>query len=362
MYTMNNLILKKIKIIIKKYNNYKKIFYKNNYYLSNNKNKILNKYNLLKKINDLFILWKNNEQNLKIAKILLLENNNINDNFNKEFNIYKNNKIKYEKLIYENLLPKDNNDNYNCFLEIHAASGGNEASLFANDLFKMYCKYCENNNFKIKIVNISQNEIKGYKEIIFLIKGKNCYKRFKFESGGHRVQRIPITETQGRLHTSTCTIAVIPKLPTTKLPKIENKDLKIDTYKSSGAGGQHVNTTESAIRITHLPTGIVVECQDERSQHKNKNKAMLILKNRIYDLQNKLNHQKFNDKKKILLGSGDRSNRIRTYNFPQGRITDHRINLNLYNLEEILNGNLKKLFDKLEIEYNKQLLDNINYK
>lgn len=249
------------------------------------------------------------------------------------------------------LLPKDENDERNCFLEVRAGTGGDEAALFARDLTRMYSRYAENKGFFVEIMSASEGEHGGYKEIILLISGSGVYGQLKFESGGHRVQRVPETESQGRVHTSACTVAVLPAIPAAELPEINPTDLRIDTYRSSGAGGQHVNTTDSAIRITHLPTGIVVECQDERSQHKNKAKALSVLGARIQEAERQKRQQKEATERRNLLGSGDRSDRIRTYNFPQGRVTDHRINLTIYRLDEIMEGKLEMLVDPIIQEY-----------
>ncbi|MGP1952779.1 MAG: peptide chain release factor 1 [Arsenophonus sp. ET-KM2-MAG3] len=262
---------------------------------------------------------------------------------------------KYNKEIEQKLeillLPKDLDDEKNCFLEIRAGTGGNEAAIFAGDLFRMYNRYAESRYWHIEIMNVSEGEHGGYKEIIIKISGNNVYGYLKFESGGHRVQRVPETESQGRIHTSTCTVAVLAEIPATELPDINPNDLRIDTFRSSGAGGQHVNTTDSAIRITHIPTGIVVECQDERSQHKNKAKALSVLAARIRATEVQKRHTVETSRRRNLLGSGDRSDRIRTYNFPQGRITDHRINLTLYRLDEVMDGKLDTLIQPIINEY-----------
>lgn len=244
------------------------------------------------------------------------------------------------------LLPKDPNDSKNVIVEIRGGAGGEEAALFANSLFRMYSMYGESRRWKSEILSSNPTELGGFKEISFSIEGEGAYSRLKFESGVHRVQRVPETETQGRVHTSTVTVAVLPEAEEVEV-EINTTDLQIDTYRSGGAGGQHVNTTDSAVRITHLPTGTVVECQDERSQHKNKEKAMKILRSRIYeDMQRKYNEQ-IADERKAQVGTGDRSERIRTYNYPQNRVTDHRIGLTLYHLEAILNGDLDQVIDAL---------------
>lgn len=244
------------------------------------------------------------------------------------------------------LIPKDPNDDKNVIVEIRGGAGGDEAALFANSLFRMYSMYAESKGWKIEVLNSNETELGGFKEISFSIDGDGAYSKFKFESGVHRVQRVPETETQGRIHTSTVTVAVLPEVDDVEI-EINPKDLQIDTYRSGGAGGQHVNKTESAIRITHIPTNTIVECQDERSQHKNKDKAMKILRSRIYEKLQREQNEKIASERKLQVGAGDRAERIRTYNYPQGRMTDHRIGLTLYKLEYILNGDLDELFDGL---------------
>ncbi|EOG7704645.1 peptide chain release factor 1 [Vibrio parahaemolyticus] len=249
------------------------------------------------------------------------------------------------------LLPKDPNDDRNCFLEIRAGAGGDEAGIFAGDLFRMYSKYAEKRGWRIEVMSSNEAEHGGYKEMIAKVSGDGAYGVLKFESGGHRVQRVPATESQGRVHTSACTVAVMAEIPEADLPEIKAADLKIDTFRASGAGGQHVNTTDSAIRITHLPTGTVVECQDERSQHKNKAKAMAVLAARIVQAEQERRAAEVSDTRRNLLGSGDRSDRIRTYNYPQGRVSDHRINLTIYRLHEVMEGDLQSLIDPVVQEH-----------
>ncbi len=244
------------------------------------------------------------------------------------------------------LLPRDPNDDKNVIVEIRGGAGGEEASLFANTLFRMYSMYAESKRWKIDVLNANETELGGLKEISFMIEGEGAYSRFKFESGVHRVQRVPETESQGRIHTSTVTVAVLPEAQEVDV-EINPKDIQIDTYRSGGAGGQHVNKTESAIRITHFPTGIVVECQDERSQHKNKERAMKILRSRILDAEIAKQNEAIAGERKAQVGTGDRSERIRTYNYPQGRVSDHRIGLTLHKIEAILNGDLEELIDAL---------------
>ena len=254
------------------------------------------------------------------------------------------------------LLPKDPNDGRNVFLEIRAGTGGDEAAIFAGDLFRMYSKYAERKRWKVEIISESQGEHGGFKEIITRVEGQNVYSRLKFESGAHRVQRVPATESQGRIHTSACTVAVMAEPDELDEISLNKADLRIDTFRASGAGGQHVNKTDSAIRITHLPTGIVVECQDERSQHKNRARAMALLQARLQTARQDAAAKEQSETRKSLVGSGDRSERIRTYNYPQGRGTDHRINLTLYKLDEILEGNLDDVIGPLSHEYQAEQL------
>jgi peptide chain release factor 1 len=254
------------------------------------------------------------------------------------------------------LIPKDPHDDNNIFLEIRAGAGGDEASIFAGDLCRMYLRYAEAQRFKVEMMGESHGEHGGYKEVIVRIIGQGAYSKFKFESGVHRVQRVPATEAQGRIHTSTCTVAILPELEEIDSIDINPADLRIDTFRASGAGGQHVQKTDSAIRITHIPTGTVVECQDERSQHKNRARAMSLLKARILSAEREKQHQQQADARRSLVGTGDRSERIRTYNFPQGRLTDHRINLTLYQLPQIMEGDVGPVIDALAQEYNADLI------
>ena len=246
------------------------------------------------------------------------------------------------------LLPKDENDTKNVILEIRGGAGGEESALFAHSLLRMYQMYCDSHKFKIEIMNIEETELGGIKEVQAMIKGKNAYARFKYESGVHRVQRVPETESQGRVHTSTATVAILPEMEDTDV-EINDKDIRIDLFRSSGAGGQHINKTESAIRITHFPTGIVVSCQDERSQTQNKEKAFAMLRAKIYDYYQQQKEAEYRQNRKSQVGTGDRSERIRTYNFPQGRVTDHRIGLSLYNIEDFMNGDLDEMIDALTL-------------
>lgn len=243
------------------------------------------------------------------------------------------------------LLPHDERDDCNCFLEIRAGTGGDEAALFAGEMFRMYVKFCEGRGWSLETVSVSDGEMGGYKEVICKLSGEGAYGFMKFESGGHRVQRVPETESQGRVHTSACTVMVLPEIPPSKAPEINPADLRVDTFRASGAGGQHINKTDSAIRITHLPTGIVVECQDQRSQHANRARAMEVLISRLAKLEEDKRNATLAEQRQSVFSSGDRSDRIRTYNFPQGRVTDHRINLTLYRLTEIMEGKLELILD-----------------
>jgi peptide chain release factor 1 len=249
------------------------------------------------------------------------------------------------------LLPKDPNDERNTFLEIRAGAGGDESAIFAGNLFRMYARYAERQGWQVEIMSESPSELGGYKEVIARIAGQNVYSRLKFESGGHRVQRVPETEAQGRIHTSACTVAVLPEADAINEVVLNPAELRVDTFRASGAGGQHVNKTDSAIRVTHLPTGIVVECQDSRSQHKNREKALSVLAAKIRDKQMSEQQAKTASTRKSLIGSGDRSERIRTYNYPQGRVTDHRINLTLYKIDRIMDGELDELIGALQAEH-----------
>ena len=254
------------------------------------------------------------------------------------------------------LIPKDPNDDKNIILEIRAGTGGDESGLFAGDLFRMYSRYAEKQRWKVEVLSANEGDVGGYKEIIAKIEGQGAYSKLKFESGGHRVQRVPDTETQGRIHTSACTVAILPEVDEVADVTINPADIRIDTFRASGAGGQHINKTDSAVRITHAPTGIVVECQDGRSQHANKAQAMMVLAARIKQKEEDEQHAAIASERRDLIGSGDRSQRIRTYNYPQGRITDHRINLTLYKIEAITEGDLDQLIEPLTLEHQADLL------
>ncbi|BAP58614.1 peptide chain release factor 1 [Candidatus Tachikawaea gelatinosa] len=360
---MKKAIIEKLKQIELRHKKLEKLLSKQEIILNNELfYKYSKEYTKISKIYNFFVKWQNQQNNIDEIKSLL-QDSEIYEIAQEELNKELKKTKLLEKQIHYLLLPKDDDDKRNCFIEIRAGIGGNEAAIFAGDLFKMYTKYVENNTWKIDIMSFHEGEHGGFKEIIAKIIGKKVYEKLKFESGGHRVQRVPETESQGRIHTSTCTVAVMPILPKSNLPEIKSNDLKIDTFRSSGAGGQHVNTTDSAIRITHLPTGIVVECQAERSQHKNKAKALEVLVMRINAAEIKKRQSIETSIRRELLGSGERSDRIRTYNFPKNRITDHRTNLTLYQLYEIMNGKLDSLINPIIQAYQeKQLLKLINQK
>ncbi len=270
-------------------------------------------------------------------------------------------RIEAEELELQRLLiPKDPHDDSNIFLEIRAGTGGDEAAIFAGDLYRMYARYAESKRWEVETLSESPGEHGGYKEVISRVIGRGAYSLLKFESGTHRVQRVPATEAQGRIHTSACTVAILPELEEVEAVDLNPADLRIDTFRASGAGGQHVNKTDSAIRITHIPTGVVVECQDERSQHKNRSRALSLLKARLLAAEREKQQTQQAQSRKLQVGSGDRSERIRTYNFPQGRITDHRINLTLYKLADVMNGNLDELIGALTQEYQAEELASLN--
>ncbi|QCI15863.1 peptide chain release factor 1 [Buchnera aphidicola] len=357
---MNNSILNKLKSLKIRYQEIELMLTQKDV-ISNQENfKNLSKeYLKLSEIIKLFIQWEKLEIDIKNINSLL-KDVEIQDMAEEELYLFKKKKKIIEEKIHKLLLPKDPNDEHSCFIEIRSATGGDESSIFAGELFRMYTRYSESHFWKVEIMNTSESEKGGFKEIIAKITGKGVCGRLKFESGGHRVQRVPETESQGRIHTSTCTVAIMPVTPETEKEEINSSDLKIDTFRSSGAGGQHVNTTDSAIRITHIPTGNVVECQDERSQHKNKAKALSILSARIYANKLEKNHQENSLMRKVLLGTGQRSDRNRTYNFPQNRITDHRINFTIYKLDEILEGNLDLLIDPITQEYQADILSSLS--
>ena len=310
---------------------------------------LMREHKTLTPIVDKYREYLSTEKDFNEAKELL-DSGNLDKDFKEMLQMeYEESKEKMEKITEELkvlLLPKDPNDDKNVIIEIRGGAGGEEASLFANSLYRMYTMYAESKHWKTEILNANPTELGGFKEVSFSVEGEGAYSRFKYESGVHRVQRVPETESQGRVHTSTVTVAVLVEADEVELD-INPTDLKIDVFRASGAGGQHINKTESAVRITHLPTGTVVECQDERSQHKNKEKAMKILRSRLYEALQQEQNDKIASERRMQVGTGDRSERIRTYNYPQGRLTDHRIGLTIYRLEDMLNGNLDEVFDAL---------------
>ncbi|QCI22629.1 peptide chain release factor 1 [Buchnera aphidicola] len=357
---MNNSILNKLKSLRDRYQEIELMLTQKKIISDRDNLKSLSKeYLKLSKIIKCFVQWEQLEDEIKNVNVLL-KDIEIQDIAEEELFLFNKKKKKLEKKISQLLLPEDPNDEHSCFIEIRSATGGDESSIFAGELFRMYFRYAEYHSWKVDIMNVSESEKGGFKEIIIKITGKGACGRLKFESGGHRVQRVPETESQGRIHTSTCTVAVMPVIPETEKEEINPSDLKIDTFRSSGAGGQHVNTTDSAIRITHIPTGNVVECQDERSQHKNKAKALSILSARIYAAQLEKKHQEKSSMRRVLLGTGQRSDRNRTYNFPQNRITDHRINLTIYKLDEVLQGKLDLLIDPITQEHQADMLASLS--
>ena len=317
--------------------------------------KITKEHSDITPIVDEYHAYKKNEDNLNEAQSMLSDPE-MKEFAQEEIEQCKLKLVTIEDNLQKLLLPKDPSDEKNIFLEIRAGTGGDESALFAGDLFRMYSRYTERQGWKMEIVSSSESEVGGYKEIIMKIIGQGAYSKLKFESGGHRVQRVPDTETQGRIHTSACTVAVLPEADEISDVIINPAEIRLDTYRASGAGGQHINKTDSAVRITHLPTGIVVECQDDSSQHRNKAQAMSVLAARIRDAQIREQQSKLASDRRSLIGSGDRSERIRTYNYPQGRITDHRINLTLYKIEAITDGDMEELINALSNEHQADLL------
>lgn len=351
-------------IIINKLMSLKQRFYKlekslNNFNTINNKEfySLSKEHTYLHEIIKYFEEWLNIQKNIVHTKDMLSDID-MHDIVQDELKILNTSKHNLENKI-KILLFSDPQDQYNCFIELRAGTGGKEAAIFAGELFRMYSRYIEMQRWSMEIIHATYGECGGYKEIIIKVPVHGSYGQLKFESGGHRVQRIPNTESQGRIHTSTCTIAVIPNIPNAILPEINSNDLRIDTFRSSGAGGQHVNTTDSAIRITHIPSGLSVECQDERSQHKNKSKALSVLKSRLYAINIKQKQQEESNVRRNLIGTGDRSDRIRTYNFQQGRVTDHRIAFTSYKLHDIMNGKLDILIQPIMCKHHATLLDQL---
>jgi peptide chain release factor 1 len=304
---------------------------------------------------ELYHGWKKNESDLAAAQEMAADHDMV-ELARDEIATCEVRRETLQTELQTGLLPRDPNDDRNLFLEIRAGTGGDESALFAGDLFRMYSRYAERQGWRVEVVSSNESDLGGYKEVIARVTGNGAYSMLKFESGGHRVQRVPATESQGRIHTSACTVAVMPEADELGEVTINPADLRIDTYRASGAGGQHINKTDSAVRVTHLATGIVVECQDDRSQHRNKAQALAVLAARIKAAQEAEQHAAIASERKSLVGSGDRSERIRTYNFPQGRITDHRINLTLYKIDAIMDGDLGELVGALRAEHQAELL------
>ena len=350
----------KLKDIINRYDELTDLLTKQE--IINNKDKfkeISKEHNSLIEIHELAIdFFKKNNQLNEDIDLLESDDPELVEMAKQETDILKEKIKKLEEEIKILLLPKDKNDDKNIIIEIRGGTGGEEAALFASYLYRMYLRFSENKKWKSEIMNINGSETGGIKEAIISMQGNGVYGEMKYESGVHRVQRIPVTESGGRVHTSAATVAILPEAEDVDVI-INDEDIKIDTYRASGAGGQHVNKTESAIRITHLPTNIVVTCQDEKSQYKNKEKAMKVLRSRIYEVKQKEQQAKIANQRKSMVSTGDRSAKIRTYNFPQGRVTDHRINLTLYKLEEVLNGDLNELHESLKLEERKQQLSSV---
>ena len=317
-------------------------------------------YAQLEPVVQAWIQWQDAQSSIEEARQMMQESDEeLHEMAGEELAVSQGLSEKLEREIQLLLLPKDPNDDNNIFLEIRAGTGGDEAAIFSGDLFRMYQKYAEGRGWPIEVLSQNLGEHGGFKEIIVRIAGQGAYSRFKFESGTHRVQRVPETESQGRIHTSACTVAILPEVEDVEAVDINPADIRTDTFRASGAGGQHVNKTDSAIRLTHLPSGIVVECQDERSQHKNRARAMSLLQARLLEQEQQRQQSEIAESRRLQVGSGDRSQRIRTYNYPQGRVTDHRINLTLYKLDEFLGGNLDMVVDPLLQEHQADLLAEI---
>ncbi|GAA6185127.1 MULTISPECIES: peptide chain release factor 1 [Alteromonadaceae] len=359
---MKDSVVSKLETLIERFEEVQALLSNAEIIADQNKFRALSKeYSQLESVVKTFKLYQQAQEDLKSAQEMMQEDDAEMREMAQEE--YKEAKSKIESL--ENdlqilLLPRDPNDDSNCFLEIRAGAGGDEAAIFAGDLFRMYSRYAETQGWRVELINANEGEHGGYKEVVANIIGDGVYGIMKFESGGHRVQRVPETESQGRIHTSACTVAVLPEIPESEAIEINPSDLRIDTFRASGAGGQHVNKTDSAIRLTHIPTGVVVECQDERSQHKNRAKAMSVLQSRLNQIEDDKRAAEEASTRRNLVGSGDRSERIRTYNFPQGRVTDHRINLTLYKLDDVIAGDVNALLEPIRQEHQADLLASLS--
>jgi peptide chain release factor 1 len=355
---MKESVYRKLEILVERYEEVQALLSDPSVISNQDRFRALSKeYSELEDVTKTFNAYRQSEDDLSSAEEMLKDSDpEMREMAQEEFKEAKASIENLEDELQILMLPKDPRDNNNVFLEVRAGTGGDEAAIFAGDLFRMYSRYAETQKWKVDIVSTNEGDHGGFKEIIANISGEGVYGKLKFESGAHRVQRVPETESQGRVHTSACTVAVMAEIPEAEAIEINSSDLKIDTFRASGAGGQHVNKTDSAIRITHLPTGVVVECQDERSQHKNKAKALAVLGSRLQQAEDEKRMAAEASERRNLVGSGDRSERIRTYNYPQGRVTDHRINLTLYKLNEVVEGELGAIVDPLVLEHQADLL------
>lgn len=359
---MKNSVYQKLEVIAERFEEVQALLSDPETISDQNKFQALSKeFSQLEVINDAFNAYKESVDDFATAEEMLKDDDpDMREMAQEE---YKSAKSAVESATDELqilLLPRDPKDDNNCFVEIRAGAGGDEAAIFAGDLYRMYTRYAEKQGWRIELMNANESEQGGFKEVVMKINGDGVYGHMKFESGGHRVQRVPETESQGRVHTSACTVVVMPEIPESEAIEINKADLKVDTFRASGAGGQHVNKTDSAIRITHIPTGVVVECQDQRSQHKNRAQAMSVLQARLQQAEDEKRRSEEESSRRNLVASGDRSERIRTYNFPQGRMSDHRINLTLYRLAEIMEGNLQLVMEPIMQENQADLLAEVS--
>ncbi|GAB2695786.1 peptide chain release factor 1 [Aliiglaciecola sp. 3_MG-2023] len=359
---MKDSVVSKLETLIERFEEVQALLSNAEIIADQNKFRALSKeYSQLEGVVKAFKQYQQAQEDLASAQEMMQEDDaEMREMAQEEYKEAKSNIESLENELQILLLPRDPNDDSNCFLEIRAGAGGDEAAIFAGDLFRMYSRYAETQGWRLELINANEGEHGGYKEVVANIIGDGVYGIMKFESGGHRVQRVPETESQGRIHTSACTVAVLPEIPESEAIEINPADLRIDTFRASGAGGQHVNKTDSAIRLTHIPTGVVVECQDERSQHKNRAKAMSVLQSRLTQIEDDKRAAEEASTRRNLVGSGDRSERIRTYNFPQGRVTDHRINLTLYKLDDVIAGDVNALLEPIRQEHQADLLASLS--